>query len=111
MYLKTQQNDAVDSEEDCRSKYISRKLFCKVAAESSLHQRYDATVTSSTTPQSNSGPFKHFCDDSRPTNILIDKGMHITAVAVWELTYAAAAGYTYSSPWWLLLELPEEWPR
>lgn len=36
-------------------------------------------------------------------NILLDDDMNIVAVIDWE--------FTYSPPWWLLLEMPEEWPH
>lgn len=100
MHLAAQRNDAVDSD-DCRNKYVARTLFCKLAAESRLRNH--------TTPDS--GPFKLFCDDLRPTNILLDEDMKIAAVIDWEFTYAAPAEFSHSPPWWLLLEMPEEWPR
>lgn len=37
--------------------------------------------------------------------------MRIIAVIDWEFTYAAPAKISHSPPWWLLLELPQEWPR
>lgn len=101
MHLTTQRNDAIGSEQDCCSKYMARRLFCKLAAESRLHNH--------TTP--NSGPFKLFCDDLRPTNILLDDNMKIIAVIDWEFTYTAPAEFSFIPPWWLLLEMPEEWPR
>ena len=101
MHLTTQRNDAVDSEDDCRSKYVARKLFCKLATENRLR---DHTIP-------DCGAFKLFCDDLRPTNVLLDDNMNITAVIDWEFTYAAPLEFTYSPPWWLLLEMPEEWPR
>lgn len=101
IHLATQRNDAFDSEEDCRSKYVARMLFHKLAEESCLQNptTFD------------SGPFKLFCDDLRPTNILLDDNMKIAAVIDWEFTYAAPVEFTYSPPWWLLLDIPEEWPR
>ncbi|RMJ26704.1 Phosphotransferase enzyme family protein [Aspergillus sp. HF37] len=33
MHLATQRNDAVDSDDDCRDKYVARTLFCNLAAE------------------------------------------------------------------------------
>ncbi|OJJ87214.1 uncharacterized protein ASPGLDRAFT_72499 [Aspergillus glaucus CBS 516.65] len=64
---------------DCRSKYVARMLFYKLAEESCLQNptTFD------------SGPFKLFCDDLRPTNILLDDNMKIAAVIDWEFTYAA----------------------
>lgn len=99
MHLTTQRNDAIDSEQDCRSKYIARRLFCNLAAESRLHNH--------TVP--NSGPFKLFCDDLRPTNILLDDNMKITAVIDWEFTYTAPAEFAFTPSCWLLIETPEEW--
>ncbi|ODM22254.1 hypothetical protein SI65_03100 [Aspergillus cristatus] len=84
MHLTTQRNDAFDSEDDCRFKYVARKLFQKLAEESSLHN--------SSAPES--GPFKLF-----------------SAVIDWEFTYAAPVEFIHSPPWWLLLDMPEEWPR
>ncbi|KAB8252945.1 hypothetical protein BDV35DRAFT_375407 [Aspergillus flavus] len=89
LHLVTQRNDAVDSEQDCRSRYVARRLFCKLAAESRLN--------SHTT--SNSLPFKLFCDDLRPTNILLDDNMKIIAVIDWEFTYTAPAEFASMPPW------------
>lgn len=36
MHLATQRKYAVDSEDDCRNKYVARTLFCKLAVESRL---------------------------------------------------------------------------
>ncbi|KAB8277553.1 phosphotransferase enzyme family protein [Aspergillus minisclerotigenes] len=101
LHLVTQRNDAVDSEPDCRSKYVARRLFCKLAAESRLHNHTMST----------SGLFKLFCDDLRPTNILLDDSMKIIAVIDWEFTYTAPAEFASMPPWWLLLEMPKEWAR
>ena len=49
------------------------------------------------------------CDDLRPANVLVDEGYKIVAVIDWEFTYAAPREFTYSPPWWQLLEKPEEW--
>ncbi|PYI01280.1 phosphotransferase enzyme family protein [Aspergillus sclerotiicarbonarius CBS 121057] len=100
LHLQTQRNDAVESQEDCYSKYIARKLVYGLAEESRLLDISNET-----------GPFKLFCDDLRPSNILLDDDMKIIAVIDWEFTYAAPREYTFSPPWWLLLEMPEEWPQ
>ena len=95
MHLSTQRNDAVDSANDCRRKYIARYLFRRLASQSRL---------------SKSETFKLFCCDLRPANVLVDKEFNIVAVIDWEFTYAASADFAYSPPWWLLLEAPEYWP-
>lgn len=58
-----------------------------------------------------SGPFKLFCDDLRPANVLVNADFKIVAVTDWEFTYTAPAEFTFDPPWWLLLELPEYWSK
>lgn len=98
-HLQLQQQDAVSSEEDCRKKFTARCLFLNVMKQLS-------TKTSQ-------GPFRLYCDDFRPSNVLIDRdGSHVlrvSGVIDWEFTYAAPAEFTYVAPWWLLLQSPEDW--
>jgi len=101
IHLSIQRNDAIESPEDCRYKYIARYLFRKIISE----RRFPTTLV--TGPK----PFKLFCDDFRPSNVLVDDNDKIVSVIDWEFTYAAPAEFAYSPPWWLLLEPPEEWPQ
>ncbi|KGO77564.1 Aminoglycoside phosphotransferase [Penicillium italicum] len=94
-----QQNDAVDSADDCRRRYIARLLFCKLAKEGRF-----------TTSSTNLGPFNVWCDDLRPSNVLINENLQIVGVVDWEFTYAAPMEFSHAPPWWLLLEQPEYWP-
>lgn len=95
-HLRNQRNDAVDDEADCRKKYIARCLFRKVARDISKEHCQ--------------GPFRLYCDDFRPSNILIDRTkLCVTAAIDWEFTYAGPAELTYVAPWWLLLQSPEDW--
>ncbi|PGH10637.1 hypothetical protein AJ79_05351 [Helicocarpus griseus UAMH5409] len=57
----------------------------------------------------NNGPFPLFCDDLRPSNVLVDENLRICAVIDWEFCYAAPAEFSHCSPWWLLLARPETW--
>ncbi|KAK2858405.1 hypothetical protein FQN49_004774 [Arthroderma sp. PD_2] len=98
-HLTHQRNDAVEGEIDCRRRYIARHLFHKLAEEGRF-----------TSPSTDSGPFKLWCDDLRPSNILVDEGLQIVGVVDWELTYAAPTEFSHAPPWWLLLEQPEYWP-
>ncbi|KAH8693842.1 hypothetical protein BGW36DRAFT_429873 [Talaromyces proteolyticus] len=86
------------SAEDCRRKYIARCLFRKLARDN----RFCSFEH---------GPFKLFCDDFRPANVLADSQSGFKAVGAidWEYTYAAPAEFVYSPPSWLLLERPEYW--
>lgn len=95
-HLELQRNDAVIDEADCRKKYIARCLFRKLSRDVSKEHC--------------NGPFKLYCDDLRPDNILVDKArLAVTGVVDWEFTYAAPVEFTYAAPWWLLLEKPEDW--
>ena len=95
-HLELQRNDAVIDEADCRKKYIARCLFRRLSRDISKEHC--------------NGPFKLYCDDLRPENILVDKArLAVTGVVDWEFTYAAPVEFTYAAPWWLLLEKPEDW--
>lgn len=78
---------------------MARQLFAKLARESCL----DASVH-------DHDSFKIWCDDLRPTNILINEDLQIVGIIDWEFTYIAPVEYTHAAPWWLLLEQPEYWP-
>ena len=99
-HLSSQRNDAIDDAEDCRRKYIARHLFRKLARERRLN----------TPSVPDHGPFRIWCDDLRPANVLVDSQLEIAGVIDWEWTYAAPAEFVYAPPWWLLIELPEYWP-
>ncbi|MBZ6376147.1 MAG: aminoglycoside phosphotransferase family protein [Kocuria palustris] len=99
-HLVHQRNDAVESADDCRRKFIARQLFRKLAREKRLA---DSTFEQ--------GPFKIWCDDLRPGNILLHENMQIAGVVDWEFTYAAPVGFSHAPPWWLLIEKPELWPN
>ncbi|WEW59414.1 hypothetical protein PRK78_004886 [Emydomyces testavorans] len=94
LHLQYQRNDAIDDVDDCRKKYIARCLFRKIA------QGID------TIP----GPFHLYCDDLRPSNVLVSEAdFMISGVIDWEFTYVAPAEFTFTAPWWLLFESPEAW--
>ncbi|KAJ5096308.1 phosphotransferase enzyme family protein [Penicillium alfredii] len=54
----------------------------------------------------NYGPFKLFCDDLCPGNVLVNDSLQVTGVVDWEFCYAAPAQFAGSIPWWLLLDRP-----
>lgn len=98
-HLEHQRNDSVESEPDCRRKYVARRLFSKLVKE-----------RRPPLPPPPSGPFRLWCDDFRPTNVLLDADLQIVGVVDWEFTYAAPAEFSFAPPWWLLIEMPEYWP-
>ncbi|RHZ55786.1 hypothetical protein CDV55_104035 [Aspergillus turcosus] len=95
-HLRLQQRDAVSSEEDCRRKFTARCLFLN--------------ITKNLCAELPQEPFRLYCDDFRPSNVLIDlDASRVSGVIDWEFTYAAPAEFTYVAPWWLLLQSPEDW--
>lgn len=101
-HFKTQRNNAVTDEADCRKKYIARCLFKKIAS------RFSTTY--------DQGPFPLFCDDLRPSNVIVDTAndndsteLRIRSVIDWEFCYAAPMEFTLCAPWWLLLAHPDNW--
>ncbi|TVY38549.1 hypothetical protein LSUB1_G006376 [Lachnellula subtilissima] len=100
-HLSIQRNGTIEDAEDCRWKYVGRYAFRNLISE----QRFP------TSPFSGPTPFKLFCDDFRPSKVLVDEYDKLVGVIDWEWTYAAPAEFAYSPPWWLLLEPPEEWPH
>ncbi|KAJ5638844.1 hypothetical protein N7528_001234 [Penicillium herquei] len=99
-HLFYQRNDSVHSADDCRRKFMARRLFRKLARDKRLTQ-----------PSLENGPFKVWCDDLRPANVLLGGNMRISAVVDWEFTYSAPVEFTYMPPWWLLIEKPELWSK
>ena len=88
----------MQSADDCRRKFVARQLFYTLARDKKL-----------SLPSFENGPFKLWCDDFRPGNVLLNEDMHIAGVVDWEFTYAAPVEFSYAPPWWLLIEKPEYW--
>ncbi|KAF3003754.1 hypothetical protein E8E13_009688 [Curvularia kusanoi] len=94
VHLYTQRNLA-NSREDAKKRFIARHRFKQLVS----HYCSDDT-----------GPFKLYCDDLQPTNMLADpKTLRITAVLDFEFTNAMPAQFSYDPPWWLLLLGPDMW--
>ena len=94
LHLQHQRNDAVENEDDCRKKYISRCLSRKIAQEI----------------ETQPGPYHLYCDDLGPSNVLVsDPDLTVTGVIDLEFTYVAPVEFTRVAPWWLLFESPEAW--
>jgi hypothetical protein len=99
-HLANQRNDAIDSADDCRRKFVARHLFLQLA------QSHRLTEKSS---RYEHGPFDLWCDDFRPGNVLLDQSLKIAGVVDWEFAYAAPVEFSHAPPWWLLIEKPEYW--
>lgn len=93
-HLARQPNDTFSDELDSRQKYVARLLFRKMMSGRDASQ-LDEDL------------FKLWCDDFRPTSILLN-GDEMAGVIDWEFEYAAPPEFP-SAPWWLLLQRPEDW--
>ncbi|KAI9163455.1 Phosphotransferase [Paramyrothecium foliicola] len=105
--------------------YVARQLFRRLAKQGHLSTfgfsqdncsaAYAKKVTRPriSAPDGSAG-FRLWCDDFRPTNILIDNfgpggEVEVAAVIDWEFTCAAPAQFVLDPPWWLLFETSEMW--
>jgi hypothetical protein len=116
--LLFQHNDMVSSEDDCKTKYVARQLFRRLAKQGRLStfgfaqdswsaQSNDARPT--LPAPDGSGSFRLWSDDFRPTNIIVDEKDNILGAINWEFTYVGPTQFALDPPWWLLLEVPEMW--
>lgn len=93
-HLQTQRNIA-DDPAIARARFIARHRILQ------LIPRYTTQ---------DAGPFIPFCDDLRPSNMLVNpETLEITAVLDLEFTNAMPAQFSYDPPSWLLLSGPEYW--
>ncbi|KAJ5544676.1 hypothetical protein N7535_006936 [Penicillium sp. DV-2018c] len=94
IHLWTQRNLADDTE-IAQERFIARHRFAQLVT------KYYPEDCGLSIP---------FCDDMRPSNMLIDpETLRITAILDFEFTNAMPAEFTYDPPWWLLLSGPEMW--
>lgn len=93
-HVWTQRNIA-DNPEIAQARFIARHRFAQLIPKYCIND---------------TGSFILFCDDMRPSNMLVHPETHqITAVLDFEFTNAMPAQFTYDPPWWLLLSGPELW--
>ena len=120
--LTFQHNDLVFTLDDCRNKYIARRLFWKLAKKGQLSkfgfaeddwssQSTSRCLTSLSLAPSGSDSFRLWCDDLRAGNVLLskDEPQKIVSIIDWEFTYAAPTQFALDPPRWLLLDQPERW--
>ncbi|KAG9249385.1 uncharacterized protein F5Z01DRAFT_631806 [Emericellopsis atlantica] len=91
--LETHRNIGFDDDNITWSRCVARHCFAKLVP---VYGNIDEA-----------GPFRLFCDDMRPSNMLADpKTMRITALLDLEFTNAMPAQYAYDLPSWLILRDP-----
>lgn len=96
IHLKKHVN-GIRNSRDARLKYTTRHLFKSI-------------IPFFTSMSENNGPFKLFCEDFGPGNVLVDpETLEITSVIDWEFCYAAPAQFLASPPRWLLLKYVDHW--
>ncbi|KAF1963642.1 phosphotransferase enzyme family protein-like protein [Byssothecium circinans] len=93
-HLWTQRN-LCRSQVEARDRYIARHLFAKSVDRYCVNDQ---------------GPFKIFCDDFRPQNILVDPTtLRIKAVLDLEFTNSMPSQFSSDPPWWLVLAGPDSY--
>lgn len=119
--LLFQHNDIIVSEDDCRTKYVARQLFRRLAKQGRLatfgfleddwssYSKQARGAGSLLPAPDGSGSFRLWSDDFRPVNVLVDEDDRVLGAIDWEFTYVAPAHFILDSPWWLLLKKPEMW--
>ncbi|KAK2015676.1 phosphotransferase [Colletotrichum eremochloae] len=119
--LVFQRNDMVSSEDDCRTKYVTRQLFRRLAKQGKLstfgfveddwsaRSKHAGGAAALLPMPDGTRSFRLWCDDFRPANVLVDGDDNVLGAIDWEFTYAAPAQFVLNSPWWLLLDKPETW--
>lgn len=96
-HLEAQRNIAGDDDDLAGRQFIARLCFAELIPTYTVDD---------------AGPFRLFCDDLRPTNMLVDpQTLRITAVLDFEFTNAMPAQFAHDVPWWLLLQPPAVWLR
>ncbi|KAM0268991.1 hypothetical protein ACHAPA_004592 [Fusarium lateritium] len=96
IHLEAQRNIAGGDEDCALDRFVARRCFAELVPTYGI--------------QDDEGPFQLFCDDLRPTNMLVNpKTLQITAVLDFEFTNAMPAQFANDLPWWLLLKQPAVW--
>ncbi|KAL6712649.1 hypothetical protein ACN47E_000526 [Coniothyrium glycines] len=93
-HLRVQRNLA-SGPHDARRRYVARQQFRQLIPKYCI---------------GNNGPFKLFCDDLQPSNMLADpETLKVNGILDWEFTHAMPAQFSYDPPWWLILKGPDMW--
>ncbi|KAK0710457.1 hypothetical protein B0T21DRAFT_404994 [Apiosordaria backusii] len=103
-----QRNDAVESEDDARDKYMARYMFRRAAYMGLLPSPSYTSRQEHITPTPET--FKLICDDLTPWNVLVDpKTGDVVAVVDWEFAWFGPRSMASDPPWWLMLQKPQYW--
>ncbi|AEO59382.1 hypothetical protein MYCTH_2307624 [Thermothelomyces thermophilus ATCC 42464] len=107
-HLTFQRNQAIESADDCRDKFVARFLFRQLVRQGKLLPDWEGGSWGRKKRRGEE-KFKLWIDDFRPHNILVDADLNVVGVIDWEWAYFAPASFRDEPPWWLLLGRPELW--
>ncbi|KAL3421775.1 phosphotransferase family protein [Phlyctema vagabunda] len=116
--LVFQHNDMVSSEDDCRTKYVARQLFRKLAKQGRLSKfgftednwsAYSKNARTQLAAPEGTSSFRLWSDDFRPANVIVNEDDQVLGAIDWEFAYVGPTQFILDSPWWLLLDVPEMW--
>ncbi|KAI4669101.1 uncharacterized protein J4E79_001144 [Alternaria viburni] len=94
-HLHTQRN-AVENREDARRCFIAR-------------HRLKQSINEYLSTDTETSPFKLYCWDLRPSNMLVDDDLNVKAVLDFEFCNALPAQFAHDPPWWLTILRPTTW--
>ncbi|KAJ0116685.1 phosphotransferase [Diaporthe amygdali] len=104
-HLTFQRNNTVLGRSDGRESYVARQLFRRLARDGQLTQ--DDEHDDNAVAGQQKELFKLWCDDMRPTSVLLDENDDVVGVIDWEMSYFAPTSFHYNPPWWLVIDRPE----
>jgi hypothetical protein len=89
------QRNLINDQKDAKRRDIARHRFRQLISKFCMNDH---------------GPFKLFCDNLQPSNMLADpETLKVNAILDWEFTHAMPSQFSYDPPWWLILKGPDMW--
>ena len=101
----------VGSDTECRDKFVARYLMRDLVRQRQnstggyVQPSYNAEAHADQTHET----FRLWGDDLRPENVLLDGDGVVVGVVDWEYTYFAPETFSVNPPWWLLLEVMDNY--
>lgn len=101
----------MESDTDCRDKFVARCLVRDIVrrGQNSTGQPDQISPDAEAQTDQRCETFKLWGDDLRPGNVLLDETGAVVGVVDWEYTYFAPETYWVNPPWWLPLEVMDNY--
>lgn len=101
----------IESVTDCKDKFVARCLVRDILRRRQNSPGESDRTSHNTEPQTDRSreTFRLWGDDFRPENVLLDEHGAVVGVVDWEYTYFAPETYWVNPPWWLTLEVMDNY--